>query len=129
MTFLFFLLFNCRKIRFLLLPISNPRSVPLHITKYSNNCFQILRQQPGQPPNIVRASMLTMKGNVPQIPMQQQALQQPQQVTQQVMQSPRQSPQAGIAGHQQQIINAALLPNAAGGQSVTVWQRHGDPSK
>lgn len=74
--------------------------------------------------------MLAMKSNViPQIPLQQQTLQQQQQVTQQVMQSPRQSPQGGISGHQQQLINAALLPNATGGQSVTVWQRHADPSE
>lgn len=89
-----------------------------------------MRHLPGQPSNAVRASMLAMKSNViPNIPVQQQAMQQQQQVAQQVMQSPRQSPQGGIAGHQQQLINAALLPNAAGGQSLTVWQRHADPSE
>lgn len=104
--------------------------LPFAIVIYA--CFQILRHIPGQPPNAVRASMLAMKSNViPNMPVQQQTMQQQQQqqVTQQVMQSPRQSPQGGIVGHQQQLINAALLPNTAGGQSLTVWQRHADPSK
>lgn len=65
----------------------------------------------------------SVKGNiVQQIPVQQQPTQ-PQQGQQQP-----QTPQSIMQSPSQQLINAAILPNAAGGQPVAVWQQRTDQS-
>lgn len=88
--------------------------------------LQLLLQQ-GHQQNVVRSPVLTtVKGNiVQQIPVQQQQLQ--QQAGQQTQQ--QQGQQNVMHSPSQQLINAAILPNASGGGSVTVWQRRPDQSK